>query len=72
MDFRAIGEALRNVPADVQTPISHIPWSDVPRMRHVLVHDHDKVDGTVVWTTIRDDLPPLVEPLTRLFQRSEK
>jgi uncharacterized protein with HEPN domain len=36
-------------------------------MRNVVVHDYADVDLTLVWKTVRDDLPGLVQRLTRLL-----
>jgi uncharacterized protein with HEPN domain len=41
------------------------------RMRHVIVHDYDRIDVGVVWDTIRKDLPSLV-PLLERLQEGEK
>lgn len=65
--FQVIGEAGRQVPADVQAANPHIPWSDMIKMRHVLVHDYDQVDVSIVWQTTHQDLPPLVQPLKALL-----
>jgi uncharacterized protein with HEPN domain len=40
-------------------------------MRHVLVHDYDRVDLAVLWQTIVDDLPPLVPELERMLAEAE-
>jgi len=67
-NFQVIGEAARLVPGDVQSAHPEIPWRDMQRMRHVLVHDYDRVDIEKVWLTIHEDLPPLIEPLKRLLR----
>jgi uncharacterized protein with HEPN domain len=36
-------------------------------MRNRLVHDYFSVDSQIVWNTIQNDLPPLVEPLKRMI-----
>jgi uncharacterized protein with HEPN domain len=38
-------------------------------MRNVVVRDYADVDLTLVWKTVRDDLPGLVQRLTRLLAR---
>jgi uncharacterized protein with HEPN domain len=37
-------------------------------MRNVLVHDYDTVKLEIVWRTIQEKLPPLLEPLRRLLE----
>jgi uncharacterized protein with HEPN domain len=71
-NFQVIGEAARLIPDNVQSAHPDIPWSDMQKMRHVLVHDYDKVDAAMVWRTVQQDLPPLVEPLKRLLAETKK
>jgi uncharacterized protein with HEPN domain len=66
-NFQVVGEAARRVPAEVQAAHPEIPWSDVQKMRHVLVHDYDTIRVEILWRTIRVHLPPLVEPLKALL-----
>jgi uncharacterized protein with HEPN domain len=66
-NFQVIGEAARLMPEEVQSAHPEIPWRDMQKMRHVLVHDYDKVDHGKVWLTIQNDLPPLVQPLKDLL-----
>lgn len=70
-NFQVIGEAARLVPESVRTAHPEIPWSNMQRMRHVLVHDYDRVDSNVVWQTIHVDLPSLVAPLTQLLAETQ-
>jgi uncharacterized protein with HEPN domain len=70
-NFQVIGDAARRVPAEVRAAHPEIPWSPMEKMRHVVVHDYDRVDLTIVWHTIQNDLPPLVEPLKRLLGDAE-
>lgn len=41
-------------------------------MRHILVHAYDAVKLDIVWRTIQQDLPPLVEPLTQMLDSEEE
>jgi len=71
-NFQVIGEASRNVPDKVKEANPQVPWLKMERMRHVLVHDYNRVDVEVVWRTIQEDLPPLVPLLERLLEESEE
>lgn len=66
-NFQIIGEAVRHVPPDVQAKYPDVPWSLMQGMRHVLVHGYDVVKLDVVWRTIQEDLPPLIEPLQNVL-----
>ena len=60
-----IGEAAGRVPESVQEDHSAVPWHLMRAMRNRLVHVYFSVDPQIVWDTIRNDLPPLVEALQR-------
>ncbi len=66
-NFQVIGEAVRHVPDEVQARYPEVPWSLMQGMRHILVHDYYAVKLDVVWRTIQQSLPPLLEPLRRIL-----
>ena len=44
-----------------------IPWEDIIGMRHRLVHAYFAINLDILWGTVRDDLPPLVEALREVL-----
>jgi uncharacterized protein with HEPN domain len=68
LDIVIIGEAAGRVPEDVATAHPEIAWNLMRGMRNRLVHDYFGIDADIVWDTIQDDLPSVVEPLERLLQ----
>src|SRR5437763_1046475 len=66
-NFQVLGEAVRHVPGDIQARYSEVPWSLIQGIRHVLVHDYFAVKVDVVWRTIEQNLPSLVEPPRRIL-----
>ena len=65
LDFIHIGEAVVNIPAEIQAEYPEIPWRLMKNMRNFLAHVYSGIDPGKVWTTIHEDLPPLV-PLLRI------
>ena len=63
-----IGEAARRISEKTQTAFPDIPWSDMIRMRNVMIHEYDGVDLVVVWETIHRDLPLLVDSLEDILR----
>jgi uncharacterized protein with HEPN domain len=61
--LQIIGEAARRVSVDYQTGHPEIPWKAIIGMRHKVVHDYFGVDDDVVWDTVVNELPPLIEKL---------
>ena len=63
-----IGEASKQVPAPLRTRFPDIPWKSLAGMRDKLTHGYFGVDLDVVWNTITEDLPPLLEPLATMLE----
>lgn len=58
-----IGEAAARVSKDMQARHTSIPWEDVVGMRNKLIHGYDQVDLGILWDTVTDDLPQLIQEL---------
>jgi uncharacterized protein with HEPN domain len=65
-----IGEAARHVPEPIVRQSSEIPWELMSGMRNRLVHGYYQVDPEIVWDTCQNDLPSLVDPLTRMLREN--
>ena len=59
-DFVIIGEATRNIPVDIQSRYSQIPWRLMAGMRNVMTHEYFQINLLRVWETIDYDLSSLV------------
>ena len=58
-DIMVIGEASKNVPEDLKTTYSDIPWKNVSGTRDKLVHDYFDIDVDIIWNIITHELPKL-------------
>jgi uncharacterized protein with HEPN domain len=54
-----ISEASRRRPGEMKARHPEIPWSKVAGIGNVLRHDYQAVSAPIMWTLVRDDLPPL-------------
>ena len=53
--FENIGEAVKNIPKEITQNYSHIPWSEVAKMRDILTHHYFGVDDKILWDTLEED-----------------
>lgn len=62
-----IGEAASRVSTETQAAHPHTPWPQIVAMRNRLVHGYDKVDYDRVWKVVTEEMPPLIDQLSRLL-----
>ena len=62
-NFEIIGEATKKVSEDYKQVHFEVPWKAMSGMRDKLIHDYIGVDTSVIWKTIKEDLPPLKKKL---------
>ncbi len=67
MNFIIIGESAGRIPPEIEENYPQIPWNLMRAMRNRIVHDYFQVDEKLLWDTIQNDLPPLVELLRKLL-----
>ena len=63
----AVGEALRNVPAEWRAAAPAIPWRAIIAMRHRLAHDYWLTDSRTVLETGERHTQPLIDALDALI-----
>ncbi|MEJ5378212.1 MAG: HepT-like ribonuclease domain-containing protein [bacterium] len=62
-DIEIIGEAAHQTSDETRAKLPEIPWDDIIGMRHRLVHAYFDINLDILWQTVQNDLPPLVERL---------
>ena len=60
-EFEIIGEAVGKLPMELKAGYKDIPWQDIRDFRNLLAHEYFGVDLEIVWNTIHQDLPLLME-----------
>lgn len=58
-----IGEAARGISTEFCRSHPDLPWKKMVGMRDRLIHAYFDINLDVVWETVKDDLPPLIEKL---------
>ena len=55
-----VSEASRRLPDDMRARYPQLPWRAIRDSGNFYRHQYDNVLESYVWTTIHDDLPPLL------------
>jgi len=58
-NLEIIGEAVKNVPADIREDYPAIEWRKIASLRDILIHDYFGVDLEIVWNIIENKIPKL-------------
>ena len=61
-----IGEASYILTPEFKESHSEIPWDDIIRMRHVLVHGYATILPELLWQTALNDVPKLKRQIQEL------
>ncbi len=67
-EIEIIGEAASKVSDQTKNKHPEIPWHDITGMRNRLVHAYFDVDLDIVWNTVVEELPRLIEELENTFK----
>ncbi|MBE3581981.1 MAG: DUF86 domain-containing protein [Thermoanaerobacteraceae bacterium] len=65
--LEVIGEAARQLSADLKARHHNIPWAHVIGMRNILIHEYFGVDLGLVWATVHKDLPVLRDAVLEIL-----
>ncbi len=60
-------EAASRVTKDRQAELAQIPWAQIISMRNRVVHAYFDINLEIVWSTITQDLPPLIAELETIM-----
>ena len=60
-----IGEAATRVSTQCKSDIANIQWEDMMGMRNRLIHAYFDINLNIVWRTVKEELPTLIEELEK-------
>jgi len=70
-NIEIIGEASKNIPLEIQKKFTDIPWQKLRGIRNRIVHEYFKIDITIIWFIIQNELTPLKEVLTKHLSENQ-
>jgi uncharacterized protein with HEPN domain len=60
LNFVVLGEAIKKLPSEIIDRTPDVPWKEFAGMRDKMVHGYFSVSTTILWETIRNDLPACI------------
>ena len=69
--IEVIGEASKNVPDSIKQHHQDIPWRDMAALRDKIIHGYFRIDYSIVWSVITDDLPEIEPKISALLKELE-
>ena len=70
--IQIIGEAASKLTAAFRKRHQHVPWSQIVKMRHVLVHDYLGIDLGEIWAVVERDVPVLKKQVSEMLKHSAR
>lgn len=70
-DVMLVGEAANHVSESTQKQHPEIAWVQIISMRNRIIHGYDFIDYDILWSTVNDDLPVLIEQLQKIVPPEE-
>jgi uncharacterized protein with HEPN domain len=61
-----MGEAAKRLSPEFQMSHPEVNWSDIAKMRDLLVHAYHRVDWNVVWETVTTSIPETLRVIENL------
>ena len=65
--IQIIGEASKKVPEGIRVKYPRVPWREMAGMRDKVTHEYFGVQMRVLWNTLKDDIPPLIDEMRRIL-----
>ena len=70
--FITIGEAVKQIPADITACHPEIEWRKIAGLRDISVHSYYAVKPTILWDIIRTRLGPLEDAVEAMIREEEE
>ena len=65
-EIEIVGEAASQITDSTRKDLGEIPWSSIVAMRNRLVHAYFSINLDILWKTVQEDLPSLIDQLERV------
>jgi len=70
-NFEIIGEATKNLPAEVKEKYPELPWEEMYRMRNKISHEYFGIDYEILWYISTNEIPANYEELLKIISKEK-
>ena len=63
-----IGEAVKHLPDDLRATYPNVPWREIAGARDLLIHEYFRVDLSLLWEMVQNDLPKLASDISEILE----
>ncbi len=67
-NLEIIGGAVKNIPNSVKERYPDVEWKAPTGMRDKLIHEYFGVSFSIVWETVKNDLPPFKKKIEEILR----
>jgi len=67
-----LGEAASGLSEELIGAHPEVRWRDIIGMRNRLIHGYHDINLAIVWKTVKEDMPTLVEQLGKILREEQK
>lgn len=71
-NFAIIGEAAKNIPDNVKTQYSDLPWRAMYSLRNRISHEYFGIDLELIWDIAQNHLPKNLEQVKSIISEISK
>ncbi|MGA7797825.1 MAG: DUF86 domain-containing protein [Methanoregula sp.] len=70
-NFEIIGEAIKNLPAELKEQYPKTDWKKIAGFRDVLTHAYFGIKPTILWDNAKNNLPLLKKEIRHILKSEE-
>jgi uncharacterized protein with HEPN domain len=66
-NLEIIGEAVKQIPAEIKNKNPDIEWKKIAGLRDILTHAYFGIDEAIVWDVIKNKIPELKNKISKII-----